>query len=84
MLFTFEIKLPKDFEARMPEIQDKARANGLSIDRNGDGYSFSGFGVEGTLDIAGEIAHVTVTNRPFFFSDNMIIRTISDYLRNHY
>ena len=83
MPFSFDIKLPEDFGNRMAELQKKAVSGGIFFEANGIGYDFRGYGVEGALEISGDTAHVIVTNKPFFLTEDFILRTISDYLHNH-
>lgn len=77
----FTIKLPKNWQKRWPEIRAAARKYEFSVHKRGNDIAFSGYGIEGNIQIDGNTAHVTIDKKPFFLSTSYIAEKVEEFLK---
>ena len=67
-----EIKIGQDFAERLERAKAAAYKAGIEMEGDLKSGTFGGMGVGGKYVVDGETLAVTVTDKPFFFPEEMI------------
>ncbi len=83
MADTFSVELPKNWHERWPEVQRAAKKFNFTVHRKGNDVEFTGYGVEGSIKVTGDTAHVVIDKKPFFISSSLIETKVRQFLEDY-
>jgi hypothetical protein len=78
---SFVFELPENWQSRWLEIKAAAIKYNFVIVRNENNIAFSGYGVEGNIEVDGNTARVTIDKKPFFISTSYIVELVENFLK---
>ena len=78
---TITIEAKRDIETIISNAREAAAANGADFDGDATSGTFSGMGVEGNYRVNGETIEITITDKPFFLTWDIVENQISSFFQ---
>ena len=84
MAFSFAVEIPADIDLdkALAVATKEARQNGVTFSGDTSNGSVSGKGMSGSYAIDDRTMTITIDKKPFFISENMIIDTVSNVVKD--
>jgi hypothetical protein len=79
MAFSFDVEVDQDISTILREVEQKIKDAGGRFDGNEQNGTFSGKGVRGKYSINGQKIRITITDKPWIASENLVKSKITDY-----